>query len=183
MTATRKPVIVRKLSRDWYAGYAPADLFGADDTSNSATELEILDPAGRLIRLDWQEIKWVCFVREPLAEASATISRSDPQYPERLLRKRFASRPRIAGLWLHLILVDGEELEGIAANDRSLVDGAGLLLTPPDTRSNTQRIFIPRSSIRDLTVLAVIAPSSSQRKGLGAQPDLFEKNESESPAP
>jgi hypothetical protein len=41
-----------------------------------------------------------------------------------------------------MTLTDGDELEGLAANDRSLVDGAGLLLTPPDMRSNTQRIYI-----------------------------------------
>jgi len=29
-----------------------------------------------------------------------------------------------------MTLTDGEELEGLAANDRSLVEGAGLLLTP-----------------------------------------------------
>ncbi len=50
--------------------------------------------------------------------------------PERLLHKRFAIRPRTAGLWLRMTLTDGEELEGLAANDRSLVDGAGLLAHP-----------------------------------------------------
>jgi hypothetical protein len=174
-------VIVRKLSRDWYAGYAPADLFSPDDVSSLGTELEILDPAGRLLRVEWKEIKWVCYVRESPAESSHVAGRSDSQHPERLLRKRFASRPRAAGLWLRLILADGEELEGLAVNDRSLIDGAGLLLTPPDTRSNTQRIFVPRTSIRDLTVLAVIAPASAKSKGFGAQPDLFEKDENEGP--
>jgi len=42
-----------------------------------------------------------------------------------------------------MTLNDGEELEGLAANDRSLLEGSGLLLTPPDTRSNTQRIYVP----------------------------------------
>jgi len=37
MASLRKPVIVRKFSRDWYAGYAGAS-FGHD-----AAELEILD--------------------------------------------------------------------------------------------------------------------------------------------
>src|ERR1039458_6371138 len=40
MGSVRKPVIVRKFSRDWFAGYARTD-FGQD-----AAELEILDPAG-----------------------------------------------------------------------------------------------------------------------------------------
>jgi hypothetical protein len=34
------------------------------------------------------------------------------------------------GLWLRMTLTDGEELEGLAANDRSLIDGAGLLAHP-----------------------------------------------------
>jgi len=66
----------------------------------------------------------------------------------------------------------------VVANDRSLVDGAGLMLTPPDTRSNTQRVYVPRSSIRELTVLAVIGPASSAssvRRLDGSQPELFEK--------
>jgi hypothetical protein len=93
------------------------------------------------------------------------------------MQKRFATRPRTAGLWLRMTLTDGEELEGLAANDRSLVDGTGLLLTPPDTRSNTQRIYVPRSSIQALEVVSLIGAAS--RKSLGArregvdQPDLF----------
>ena len=86
-------------------------------------------------------------------------------------------RPRTAGVWLRMALTDGDELEGLAANDRSLVEGAGLLLTPPDTRSNTQRIYVPRTAIQSLEVLGLIGAGS--RKGSGArrtpgeQPDLF----------
>ena len=47
-------------------------------------------------------------------------------------------------------------MEGLAANDRSLVEGAGLLLTPPDTRSNTQRIYVPRQAIQSLEVVSLI---------------------------
>jgi hypothetical protein len=101
----------------------------------------------------------------------------DSANPERLLHKRFAIRPRTAGLWLRMTLTDGEELEGLAANDRSLVDGAGLLLTPPDTRSNTQRIYVPRQAIQTLDVVSLIGKTS--RKHTPAtepgteQPELF----------
>jgi hypothetical protein len=76
-----------------------------------------------------------------------------------------------------MTLTDGDELEGLAANDRTLVEGAGLLLTPPDTRSNTQRIYVPRAAIQSLEVVGLIGGSA--RKGVGArhavgeQPDLF----------
>src|ERR1700761_7688266 len=125
MASARKPVIVRKFSRDWSAGYAGTG-FGRD-----TAELEILDLTGKVVRMSWDQVKWVCYVRE-LPSASA-----DQVNPERLLRKRFSIRPRTAGLWLRLRLTDGDELEGLAANDLTLVEGAGLLLIPPDTRSNT----------------------------------------------
>jgi hypothetical protein len=82
-------------------------------------------------------------------------------------------------VWLRLTLSDGEELEGVASNDRSLVDGAGLLLTPPDTRSNTQRVFVPRTSIRELTILGVIHPSTVRGDRAGLQPELFAKEPAE----
>ena len=76
-----------------------------------------------------------------------------------------------------MTLTDGDELEGLAANDRSLVEGAGLMLTPPDTRSNTQRIYVPRQAIQTLEVVepdrapARKRPAEcSQRK---QQPELF----------
>jgi hypothetical protein len=101
----------------------------------------------------------------------------DQSNPERLIQKRFAVRPRAAGLWLRMILTDGDELEGLAANDRSLVDGAGLLLTPPDMRSNTQRIYVPRLAIQTLEVVSLIGAPSRRRPAAGSkpveQPELF----------
>ena len=76
-----------------------------------------------------------------------------------------------------MTLTDGEELEGLAANDRSLVEGAGLLLTPPDTRSNTQRIYVPRQAIQSLEVVSLIGAAGTQAGGVRApaveQPELF----------
>ncbi len=75
-----------------------------------------------------------------------------------------------------MTLTDGDELEGLAANDRSLVDGAGLLLTPPDTRSNTQRIYVPRGAIQTLEVVSLIGAGRGKRGPCGqriAQPELF----------
>jgi hypothetical protein len=163
-------VIVRKLTRDWCAGYAAANPTG------EAEGLELLLSSGKLLHIAWDQVKWVCYVRElSSAEGGAPIAAGDTVNPERLLRRRFTSRPRMDGLWLRLILSDNDELEGVAANDRSLVEGAGLLLTPPDTRSNTQRVFVPRSAIRELTVLGVISPATAQRRKTGPQPLLFEK--------
>src|SRR5664280_2760739 len=165
MASARKPVIVRKFSRDWCAGYAGSG-FGQD-----SAELEILDLTGKVLRIGWEQVKWVCYVRDFPTQAS------DQANPERLLQKRFTIRPRTAGLWLRMTLTDGEELEGLAANDRSLVEGAGLLLTPPDTRSNTQRIYLPRQAIQTLEVVSLISTPSRKRTSevdrQTQQPELF----------
>jgi Family of unknown function (DUF6982) len=164
VASAHKPVIVRKLTRDWMAGYASA-AFGKD-----AAELEILDLNGKLVRIGWEQVKWVCYVRE-LPPGGETGNLANP---ERLLHRRFSVRPRTAGLWVRLVMTDGEELEGIAANDRSMIDGPGLMLTPPDTRSNSQRIYVPRQAIQTLEVAAVIGAAS--RKHTAAppeQPELF----------
>jgi len=165
MGSARKPVIVRKFSRDWFAGYAGPG-FAVDPS-----ELEILDLTGKVVRMGWDQVKWLCYVRD---FPSAT---TDQANPERLLRKRFLVRPRTAGLWLRLTLTDGDELEGLVANDLTLVQGAGLLLTPPDTRSNTQRIFVPRQAIQQLEVLSLIGAAARRRTAETAsgsqQPDLF----------
>jgi hypothetical protein len=165
VASARKPVIVRKFSRDWLAGYTRAT-FGQD-----AAELEILDLAGKVLQIPWESVKWVCYVRD------LPVSSVDQTNPERLLHKRFAVRPRATGLWLRMTLADGDELEGLAANDRSLVDGAGLLLTPPDMRSNTQRIYVPRLAIQTLEVISLIgAPARKRGAAEGrpeGQPELF----------
>ena len=165
MASGRKPVIVRKFSRDWCAGYARPD-FGQD-----AAELEILDLAGKVLRMPWDSVKWVCYVRD------FSASSVDQTNPERLLHKRFTVRPRAAGLWLRMTLTDGDELEGLATNDRSLVDGVGLLLTPPDMRSNTQRIYVPRLAIQTLEVVSLIGTPVRRRPTGTAmpeeQPELF----------
>lgn len=151
MASQRKPVIVRKFTRDWWAGYADGDF------DPSAPELELLDASGKVYRFGWDQVKWVCYVRE-LPSLTA-----DPGNPERLLHKKFSIRPRTAGLWIRMTLADGEELEGLAANDRSLIEPPGLLLIPPDTRSNTQRIFVPRQAIQTLEVVALIGAARRQQ--------------------
>lgn len=165
MGSLRKPVIVRKFSRDWVAGYAGAS-FGPD-----AVALELLDLTGKVLTIGWEAVKWVCYVRD------FPTSALDQANPERLLHKRFAVRPRAAGLWLRMTLTDGDELEGLAANDRSLIEGAGMMLTPPDTRSNTQRVYVPRQSIQTLEILSLIGAGGGKKKAelaaAESQPDLF----------
>lgn len=155
MSSSRKKAIVRKLSRDWIAGYLSAEDFCHQGN------IELLDLTGKVILLPAVEIKWLCFVRD--------FNSGEVNNPERLLRKTFAGRPRMEGVFLRLRLSDGEQLEGVATNDRSLIAGDGLFLLPPDTRSNTQRLWIPATTIAELDVVAVIT-SSARRKEAASTP-------------
>ena len=165
MPSSRKKVIVRKFSRDWLAGYLPPAGFVHQDL------LELLDLSGKVATVSLAEVKWVCYVRD--------FNSGEPGNPERLLRRNFAGRPRTEGLWLRLRLTDGDVLEGLAPNDLSLLDESGVFLVPPDTRSNTQRIFVPRRALQELAVIAVISsPARRKPEDRPRQEDLFSPAES-----
>lgn len=149
MGASHKKVIVRKFNRDWICGYLPL----SPPVSGGA--VGVLDLAGKLITLPLSEVKWICYVRE--------FNLSESDQPERLLRKRFHSRPRTEGLWIRLQLRDKDGLEGLAQNDATLLEGEGLFLVPPDPRSNTQRIFIPRQAVTSMEILAVVRAAGARR--------------------
>jgi hypothetical protein len=161
MPSSRKKVIVRKFSREWLAGYLPTAHFVHQD------KIELLDLAGKVATLSLEEIKWLCYVRD--------FNSGEVENPESLLRKSYAGRPRTEGLWLRLRLTDGDSIEGMAANDLTLLDSDGIFLVPPDIRSNTQRMFIPQSSISEFVVVAAIV-SAARRKtdDRPSQSDLFE---------
>jgi hypothetical protein len=160
MPSSRKKVIVRKLSREWLAGYLPHADFAHQG------RIEMLDLAGKVVTLPLEEIKWLCYVRD--------FNSGEVDNPESLLRKSYAGRPRTEGLWLRLRLIDSDSIEGLAANDLTLLDSSGIFLVPPDIRSNTQRMFIPRSSIAEFMVVATIAsPARRKADGRPHQEDLF----------
>jgi len=99
-------------------------------------KLELLNTAGNVVGIDLRDIKGVYFVRE--------FADSDT-----LSRKTFTSRPRTEGLWVRLKFKDNEILEGMMPNDLTQTTPEGFLINPPDLRSNTQRIFVPRSALGD----------------------------------
>jgi len=58
-------------------------------------------------------------------------------------------------------------IEGLAPIDLSLADNftedLGVQITPPDVRSNTQKIYIPRSSMTSLQMIAVVTTPSRKK--------------------
>lgn len=177
MSSAHKKVIVRRFTGDTLPGYLPLANFVRDKSGERAVDL--LDLTGRVITLFLKDIKHICYVRD--------FNLTDPTNPERLTRRTFLARPRTEGLWLRLTFrspsPETDQLEGLAPIDATLLDDlvqdAGLFLTPPDTRSNTQRIYVPRPSIGDLQLIAVIT-TPSRKKPLPAtavptmQEDLFQ---------
>jgi len=166
MPSSRKKAIARRFTRDWVAGYV---VFDGSSPSGFLKEdvLELLALDGKVVALDLRTIKWLCFVRD--------FNSGEADNPERLLRKTFAGRPRTEGLYLKATLTDGDQIEGIASNDLSLITAEGILLTPPDVRSNTQRVWIPAASLSELEVVAVIGGPTKKKpsKAEDAQESLF----------
>ena len=167
MSNSPKKVLVRRFSGDTLPGYLPQSAFVRHNS------IDLLDLSGRLISLSLNDIKTISYVRD--------FNLSDPVNPERLTRRTFLARPRTEGLWLRLTFRSGDLLEGLAPTDRTLLDALadddGLFLTPPDTRSNTQRLYVPRAALTEVQLLAVITtPSRRQPRPVPAesiQDELF----------
>lgn len=181
MSSAHKKVIVRRLLGDTLPGYLPLSGFVRLRGLEKDRVIDLLDLSGRVLQIALSEIKHICYVRD--------FNLNDPVTPERLTRRTFLARPRTEGLWLRLSFrgqttpsTEPEQFEGLAPLDATLLDDilndAGLFLIPPDIRSNTQRIYIPRSSIAELQLLAVITTPSRKKPLSGAaatslQEDLF----------
>ena len=177
MSSAHKKVIGRRFTGETLPGYLPLATFVRNRASQNTPQnlIDLLDLDGRVIQLPIHDIKHICYVRD--------FNLTDTSNPERLTRRTFLARPRTEGLWLRMTFRSGDLLEGLASTDIGLLDDlvndAGLQITPPDTRSNTQRIYVPRSSLTSLQLIAVIT-SPSRRKPVPAasvptlQEDLFE---------
>ena len=157
MSSTHKKIMVLKWDRDSTNGYVASSSFLVDG------KLEMLNTAGVVVGVDLKDIKSVYFVRE-FNEADL------------LARKTFTTRPRAAGLWVRLRFKDNEMLEGTMPTDLTQSPEEGYLINPPDLRSNTQRIFVPRSALASFTVLAVVGVAKRKRRTAGElQERLFEE--------
>ncbi len=152
----RKKVILRTLTDELHPGYLPATGFVS---ATPPSLIDLLDLSGRLNPVPLDQVRTIAFVRD--------FNLADRLNPENLLRRTFLARPRTEGLWVRLTFTAGDTLEGLAPLDLSLLDGVlhdhGLFLIPPDTRSNTQRLFIPRAAIASLQLLTVITTPSKPR--------------------
>ena len=153
--STHKKVVIELGDRTALRGYLnPARLAGAET-------LDLLTPEGAHGQVPVEKVRAVYFVRD-LEEEFA---------PE---RKAFLSRPKLDGLWVKMTFRDQATLEGVIPNNLVALLDNGLYLTPPDFNSNTDRIYVPRPAIAELTVLGVVGVARRKpAAAAAAQPRLF----------
>jgi hypothetical protein len=152
--STHKKVIVELNDRKSFRGYLNPSRLGQLDP------LDLLTQDGEHEQLPLARIRSIYFVRDF----------DDDFEPE---RRAFLSRPKLDGLWLRLRFLDGQSLEGVVPNDLlSLLDN-GIQITPPDLNSNTDRIFVPRSALSEVTVLGVVGIARRKPAPAIPQPTLF----------
>ncbi|GAC1701219.1 MAG: hypothetical protein NVS9B4_04120 [Candidatus Acidiferrum sp.] len=126
-----------------------------------ADPIDLLTPDGEHAPVPLAKVRSIYFVRDFADEFA----------PE---RKAFLSRPKLDGLWVKLRYTDGETLEGVIPNDLLSFLDYGLQITPPDLNSTTDRIFVPRAALAELTVLGVVGMARRKPAAVSvAQPRLF----------
>jgi hypothetical protein len=153
--STAKKVIVRRFDRENLIGYINPFSY------LQPQGLELLKPDGALAVVPYREVKSVSFVKDFDTDAE----------PARV----FLTRPKLEGLWARMIFRDGEVMDGILPNNLLSWEVAGFTVTPPESDSNNQRVFVPREALRSIQILGVVgSPLKARRKKAAPdQPTLF----------
>jgi len=136
--STNKKVLVTRFDRESVAGYVNPQSF------LQAEGVEVLTTAGSVARLPYTDVKAVCFVKDFAGPEAG---------PE---RRVFATRPKSEGLWVRMKFRDGEEMDGLLANNLLHLERHGFMVTPPDASSRNQRLFVPRAALLEFLVLGVV---------------------------
>lgn len=161
-SSTTKKVHIARFEEPALEGYVnPKTYFRVDS-------IEFLDRSAQVRLVTLQNIKGVYFIRDFDGDSA------------KKQKKTFASRPKQLGLWIRLNFRDGDILEGVVENNMLLMEGDGITITPPDPNSFAQRVFVPRSALRDVAVVGVVGKSTRarlQHKNTDsvAQLDLFQQ--------
>jgi len=154
--STHKRVVIELLDAKPLRGFLNPARLGQTEA------LDLLTPDGEHEEVLLSRVRAIYFVRDLEKDFA----------PSRTL---FLSRPKMDGLWVKLKFRDGAVLEGVIPNDLLTFLDTGLHMTTPDFNSNTDRIFVPRSALAELTVLGVvgIARRKPAAAAAGAQTRLF----------
>jgi len=157
--STSKKVVVYRFDRETLPGFVhPQTWLGPGG-------VELLTPTGAVTVVPYDDIKCVCYVREWEADGW------------RQERRRFVSRPKTEGLWVRVLFRDNDFLEGVLPNDLLQTEPQGFLVAPPDAFSNNQRVFLPRTALKEFHVLGVVGSPARKAKAASkadSQIGLFE---------
>jgi hypothetical protein len=154
--STNKKVLLARFDREPIEGFVQASA-GFDGES-----IDVLTPSGSLLRIPVSDTKAVCFVRD--FESGDTWRQ----------HRTFLTRPKSPGIWVRLLFRDGDSMEGMIGNNLMLVDSAGFSIIPPDPTFQNQRIFVPRSALKEVQVLGVVGSPLKRRPSKKPAEDQLE---------
>jgi hypothetical protein len=164
LASTSKKVLVQRFDRESLSGFVNPRSWLHDEG------LELLTLNGSVSRIPYSDIKLVSFVRDF----------ESPGLP--LERRAFQNRPKVEGLWLRMEFRDGDTLEGLHANSLLALEPQGFMVTPPDPSGYHQRLFIPRSALKQVQVLGVVGSplrrAAKRKPAAREQIGLFESSSS-----
>ncbi len=135
-------VIVRYADGSMLRGYVPPEDAVPFRTDGShALAVRRLD--GELEHIEMGRIKAVFFVKT--FEGSRRYSEF----------KVFTHQPNGKGVWVRVHFNDGEIMEGIAPNSLDTYMKPVFSLTPPDPKSNNERVLVSKQCLRQMQILGL----------------------------
>jgi hypothetical protein len=152
-------VVVYRFNRQPAEGYVNPSAYLSPDG------LTLLTTGGSLESIPYSDLKALCFATEPsAADLFSAFS-------------TFERRPRVPGLWIRLVFLDGDEIEGILPPNLLDSPYQGYLITPPRTSAARQRVFVPRAALRAVDILGatgVKRPLREPRPAADRQLQMFD---------
>ena len=159
VVSTHKKVVIQRFDREPLKGFVNPQSY------LRPAGLELLSASGVLVEVPYEEVKAVCFVRDFEAGEPAD-------------RRTFSSRPKTDGLWVRMRLRDGEVMDGLLPNNLAMWEYQGYTFVPPNPSSSNQRVFVPRTAVTEVQILAVVgSPLRARQPRVRPKPEqmgLFE---------
>lgn len=135
-------VIVRYVDGSMVRGYILAE--DADPLHNDVSDdIAVRRVDGEVERIEMGKIKAIFFVKT--FEGSRRYSEF----------KVFTHQPNGKGVWVRVQFEDGEMMEGIAPNSLDTYTGHVFSLTPPDPKSNNERVLVSKQCLKQMQILGL----------------------------
>jgi hypothetical protein len=151
--STSKKVLVDRFDRETLRGWVNPQSW------LQSGGLELVTPQGNASVLPFDQVKAVSFVRD--LDGVGILGE----------RREFLARPKSVGLWVGLRFRDGDRLQGVVPNNLLLLETQGYSIVPPEAGGNTQRVFVPKQALLEVSVLGVIGSAVSRARPRKPAPD------------